>query len=466
MRNNLNANKRNKSSKARIKTLKDDALSIFSLALPLIATQCIQSVTLLVNTFLMGQLGPKALAGGALALSAFYMCYILAFGMVSATGNLVAISYGAGRHQEVISTVRSGLLLSLLISLGMGILLWHSTPLMLALGQDREIIEVAQRFLRILIWGIPFNLWFLTLRSFSAGLGKTRAILWLMLSSLLFSGGLGWLLSKSYGVYGIAMVSTFTYVYMSITFTCLIHFHPTYKRYPVFFNFSLSDVAILPSLLRIGSAWAGTLCLETSMLNICAWLIGALGAEALAAHQSVMQLVITSFAVPNGLMYAVSILVGQAAGTENWYKVRSLLWTGGSILLSLSLSIIIILLLLSNQLLSLFFPDEIVSTNEARNIAMKLMPLAALLCLLDGWQTFISGILRALQDAKITMLIHGISYWIVGIPIAWFLSEQGCGPIGIWWGMCIGFAIACVILQIRLGVCLHTLINGSVKLMD
>lgn len=81
---------------------------------------------------LMGRLGTEAIAGGALALSAFYLCYILASGMVSASGNLVAIAYGSGARCEVIAYIRGGILLSMILSLGMGTLLRDSAPVMLA----------------------------------------------------------------------------------------------------------------------------------------------------------------------------------------------------------------------------------------------------------------------------------------------------------------------------------------------
>ncbi len=114
----------------------EDIRSILTLAAPLVISQCAQSGILFIDVLLMGRLGPEALAGGALAVSAFYLCYILSFGVISAAGNLVALAHGANRQLEAVSSIRCGILLSLFLSIGMGILLWNIKPVMLILGQD------------------------------------------------------------------------------------------------------------------------------------------------------------------------------------------------------------------------------------------------------------------------------------------------------------------------------------------
>ncbi|MGB2784618.1 MATE family efflux transporter [Psychrobacter sp.] len=429
--------------------------SILYLAVPLIISQCAQSGILFIDTLLLGRLGSKMLASGALALSAFYLCYIISFGIISAAGNVVALAHGANRPEDVVSATRCGILLSLILSLLMGILLWNIAPIMLILGQEPGTVETAQNFLKIIVWGMPFGLIFLSLRGFSAGISKPGPISFIMFSSLLISGSLGWLLSQSFGISGIALASAVTYCYMGIVFITVIKYHSNYKKYPIFSELTRKDLSMMPELLKIGIPTAGTLGLENSLFSGCAWMMGALGVTALAAHQSLMQLVITSFTIPLGLMYAVSMRVGQAAGTDNWSKVRSLSISGNALVFLWSFFAIAVLLLLPSELLSLFLPLDTESSKEAKDLALKLIPPAALLCLLDGWQTLVSGVLRAIKDAQFTVIAAGISYWIIGLPIAWILSQHFLGPVGIWWGMCAGLMSACGMMQIRLELLLR-----------
>ncbi|MDN0083644.1 MATE family efflux transporter [Crenobacter sp. SG2305] len=427
----------------------EDSRAIMALAIPLVLSQFAQTGILFIDTLLMGRLGPASLAGGALALSAYYFCYILVFGAVSASSNLVALAHGAGRRREVVAAVRAGILLSVLLSLLIGMGLWHAKPVMLALGQPADIADVAQGFLRLLVWGMPFSLLFMALRGFASGIGKPGPVPFITFSALALSATLGWVLSHWIGVYGIALASACTYLYMGLSFSWVVTRHRVFRRYPIFAGFDRRDLAIVRPLLKIGIPTAGTLGLESSLFNACAWLMGALGAVQLAAHQSMMQLVIASFMVPLGLMYAVSMRVGQAAGAGEWERVRRSALVGQGMALVWTLLTATTLFLAPDALIALFLPDGRANVVEARAVAMSLVPLAALLCLFDGWQSLTGAVLRALKDARITMVIYAVGCWGVGLPLSWWLSRHGLGPAGVWWGMCSGLLVVCLLLYWR-----------------
>lgn len=60
------------------------------------------------------------------------------------------------------------------------------------------------------------------------------------------------------------------------------------------------------------------------------------------------------------------------------------------------------------------------------------------------------GLLRGLQDAKIPMVMAGLSYWVVGIPASYYFGfVQSMGGIGIWLGLVLGLACAAVLLMAR-----------------
>ena len=61
-----------------------------------------------------------------------------------------------------------------------------------------------------------------------------------------------------------------------------------------------------------------------------------------------------------------------------------------------------------------------------------------------------AAILRALRDVRVPAMIGFVSYWIVGMPAAVLLSFfAGMGPIGIWGGLALGLAVACLTLTNR-----------------
>lgn len=426
-----------------------DIYAILTLGFPLILSQCAQTSILFIDAFFMGQLGPQELAGGGLALSAFYLCYMLSFGVISATGNIVSQAHSAGHNHDIIAAVRVGVLLSFVLSLIFGALLWNVKPFMLMLNQDPCIADIAQRFLHILVFAMPFGLLFLTLRCLITSINQPKSIPLITVSALILATLLDWGLSKTLGIYGIALATVFTYVYTGVSLSIIIKHHPSFHLYSILSYFNEYDWKMLRLFLKIGLPTAGTFGLESSLFNASVWFMGSLGVAQLAAHQSMMQIVIISFTIPLGFMYAVSIRVGQAAGVNDWAKVRRLTLAGKCLVLLWTLPIMAILILKSDLLFNIFLPEGHKYTVEARSVARSIAPWAAFLCMLDGWQVLVNGVLRALKDVNITLIIYLVSCWMVGLPLAWWLSRGYFCAMGVWLGMCFSLVLVCLLLQIR-----------------
>jgi len=83
-------------------------------------------------------------------------------------------------------------------------------------------------------------------------------------------------------------------------------------------------------------------------------------------------------------------------------------------------------------------------------IGTGLLAMAALFQLVDGAQVIALGLLRGLQDAKVPMVMAGLSYWVVGIPASYYFGfVQGMAGIGVWLGLVLGLACAAVMLMGR-----------------
>ena len=60
------------------------------------------------------------------------------------------------------------------------------------------------------------------------------------------------------------------------------------------------------------------------------------------------------------------------------------------------------------------------------------------------------GLLRGVQDTRVPMVIAAISYWVIGVPTAYFLAfVAGLGPAGLWLGLVAGLGVAAVLLMHR-----------------
>ena len=66
-----------------------------------------------------------------------------------------------------------------------------------------------------------------------------------------------------------------------------------------------------------------------------------------------------------------------------------------------------------------------------------------------------AGALRGLGDTRVPMLLAGLAYWAVGMPLGAVLGlgvgglTTGWGPRGMWLGLIAGLLVAAVLLSLR-----------------
>ena len=79
-----------------------------------------------------------------------------------------------------------------------------------------------------------------------------------------------------------------------------------------------------------------------------------------------------------------------------------------------------------------------------------LLAVAALFQTVDALQVLALGMLRGVQDTRTPMIYAAFSYWVVGVPVSYFLGlKTGLGGVGVWLGLSLGLAVAGVLLQGR-----------------
>ena len=64
-----------------------------------------------------------------------------------------------------------------------------------------------------------------------------------------------------------------------------------------------------------------------------------------------------------------------------------------------------------------------------------------------------AAMLRGLQDVRLPAVMGFVSYWLIGLPVAAYLSMALAWKAqGVWWGLAAGLSIACITLGPRLWV--------------
>jgi MATE family multidrug resistance protein len=175
-------------------------------------------------------------------------------------------------------------------------------------------------------------------------------------------------------------------------------------------------------------------------------MMGWLGKVPLAAHQVAITCAGVAFMVPLGLSMALTVRVGEMNGAGDAAGMRRVVHSGWILATAFALL---------NALVFIGFGGLISSwfTNAQEVVALSsiLLGIVGVFQLVDGLQVASASMLRGMHDTKVSAVLGFIAYWLVGIPLAWYLGiVKGFGSVGIWWGLAVGLLVACVGLGWRL----------------
>ncbi|TWI57541.1 MATE family multidrug resistance protein [Pseudomonas duriflava] len=432
-------------------SLRSELLSLARLAVPLITAQLAYIAMVFTDTVMMGRLGPEALASGGLGAAAYSFFSVVCVGVIAAVGNLVAIHQGAQNTRGVTDIASAGLWIAGGLALLAMLCLWLLEPVLLVLGQAPDTTAQAMGFIHTVSFALPGYLVFMTLRSFTSGIGRPGPVMSIAIGGALANLVLnlafieGWLGLPFLGLSGIGLVTALVMTTMAIALALTIRHGKAYAAYPIASQLWPPKRAALGETVRLGLPIGGTYAVETSLFAAAALCMGALGATELAAHQIANQLVYVVFMVPVGLAYSTSLRIGQHFGAGNVHLARLTGRLGIGVGALCMLAVALVFWLMPEALVALFVSPQ--EANHVFSLAVSLLAIAAWFELFDGIQGIASGALRGIRQARQALGLGVICYCLIGIPAAWLLGlPLGFGAQGVWWGLALGLACAAVIL--------------------
>ena len=427
---------------------------VFRLSAPLSAAQMAQSVMLFFDTVLFGLLGVAELAGGGLGATVFNFILIVVNGIFATVSAEVAIHVGSKQDNAIARLVKSGLVLTAVVSVLVWVIVQYLPDLLIRFGQDKATVDFAASYLKVVVFVTPTASLFMILRGVAVGMGHTRSIMKISLIGVLINVPVSYALMSGWGgipalgIPGIALGTIIGSLFMvGMLFLELRRFPDIKKIFTKLAEVSISwqDYAPYWRLgVPIGLAWA----MEAGVFTVSTLLAGMIGVAALAAHQIALQTASMSFNLYIGFAQGAAIRTGQCFGQQDFANVKRYTWTGlalGGVFCIFAAGIFI---LVPEPIVKLFTLGENGQLNdEVIDLGIKLLLVAAFFQVVDGGQVIIMTALRAIRIGMPPTIVTVVSYWGVGFPIAWWLAGAS-GVVGIWIGLGIGLGFAFVCLTI------------------
>ncbi len=433
--------------------------ALLTIGVPMGLAQLVQFSPYIADAVMIGRIGPKEIAAAAIGSVLYFLLWMLASGPISAVTPLVSQALGknTAERRDVRRTVRMSVWACfLMFPLIIGLLLL-TEPIMIFAGQDPEVAALAQDYVLVLAPGLPFTLAVMSFRNFLAAIGKTivpfllvasAAIVNIILNWVLIFGNLG---APELSLLGAGIASSISGIYAYFAFVIYIKWDAKAREFDLFSNLFKPDWERMVDLLNIGWPISVTVTFEGMLFNAGVLIAGAVGVIEQAGFQIALSTASTAFMIPFGLSMAGAVRIGLAKGAANTPAARRASTT--TILTSvLAIGLFAIPVAFVPQwVASLYFNMDAADTRPVFDYVVIFLPIAAGFMFFDAVQVACNQLLRGLTDVKWPMVITGISYWVIGFPIAFYTAlYTEIGAVGIWYGLSAGLIAAFIGLGIRL----------------
>ncbi|WP_348715357.1 MATE family efflux transporter [Tenacibaculum sp. 190130A14a] len=413
-----------------------------------------------IDNIMVGQLGTAELAAVSLGNSFMFIAMSLGIGFSTAITPLIAEADAAENFNNAKSTFKHGLFLCTSLGILMFLVVFFSKPLLYAMGQPYEVVELAIPYLDLVAFSLIPLIVFQAFKQFSDGMSMTRYPMYativanvanVVLNYVLIFGKFGF---PKMGIVGAAYGTLLSRFIMVFYLWWLLTQKERSQRIVTNIKIFILDKFMLKKIVSLGAPSAMQMFFEVAIFTAAIWLSGLLGKNPQAANQIALNLSSMTFMVAMGLSVAAMVRVGNQKGLKNYIELRRIAFSIFLLGIMLAVGFAIIFFIFHKSL-----PNIYVDLNDAKNlsdnmevikIASMLLIAAAFFQISDSIQVMVLGALRGLQDVAIPTVITFISYWLIGFPVSYFLGkEDAYGSFGIWLGLLAGLTSASILLYMR-----------------
>jgi MATE family multidrug resistance protein len=431
-----------------LRSLRSEIGPMLSLAGPVVLAELGWMAMGIVDTLMVGRLGPAAIGAVGIGSTVFLAISIPGFGLLFGLETFIAQAFGAGRRADCHRWLLHGIYLSLIL-LG---------PLMLAAvaviwlfggwGLAPDVHDLTVSYLAIVTGSLLPLLLYGTFRRYLQAMNVVRPVMFALVSANLVNVAVNWLLifghwgAPRLGVDGAAWATVISRVYMATVLLAAIFLHDRTERTGLTATPLGLSFEWLRRLARLGSPAAAQVTLEVGVFAAATALAGRLDTVSLAAHHIALTVIGTIFMVPLGVSMAGAVRVGHAVGRRDPHGVSRAGWTAIALGAGFMIGSALLLLFAPRWLVRLFTADaDLVDRGAA------LLRVAVLFQLFDGLQVVATGALRGLGDTRTPMRWNLAGHWLIGLPLGyWLCFALGWGVVGLWFGLSAGLTIVGIVL--------------------
>lgn len=423
--------------------IKERGKIFIKLLLPVLIYQVISYSSGMIGTFMAGHYSPTDLAGVSMGVNIWNPVMYTLNAIVLAIVPIVSHLIGKKREEEIPVMVRQFLYIAVLISIILVIALnTLAAPIVDSLGMDAKIATITKNYLYYESFGMLSIFLYVVLRSFMDSLGLTRLSMIMMIISVPVNVTLayGFIFGKfgmpELGGAGNAIAVSLTYTVLFFIALFLTLKHPKINKYKIFKKEGIR-FKYWGEIFKLGIPIAIATALETVVFSTLSLMVSRFDTTIIASHQAALNFSGFLYSLPISVANTATIIVAYHVGAKNYKLAKS--YTALSVALGVISSGVagLIVLLFDTQIPYLYSTDSGVI-----DLTAHLLIFAIGFALCDSFASALAGVLRGYKKVVPICLAMFVGYYIVGIPVAYYLVfTKGVGIDGLWIGWIIGLGI-------------------------
>ncbi|MBI2864229.1 MAG: MATE family efflux transporter [Chloroflexi bacterium] len=424
---------------------------VMGLAWPVVAEQTSLTFVGLVDTVLVGHLGPVALAGVGLGAQTIWIPQVFFNGIAVGATAIVARRIGEGDPRRAKEALHQSIIMAFVVGLIFAPVVWTlARSIMVLFRAQPDVVETGVLYLRASAPGLIPALIMLAANAVMRGAGNTRTPMLIMLVANIVNIILAYVLIYGFlglpalGVVGSGIAGSSAWTVGCIMAIALLIRGVGPLRYTARRAFSVS-LETSARILHVGLPAAFELLQFQIAYTVFSLIFSALGTTVYAAHTVALRIENIAFMPGAGLGMAATTLVGQALGAgrhdvaekatnlAKWYAV------------ALMTAISALIVLFRTELIAVFVSDRAVIEVGAIAIAVYSVSMP-----LMGIGNCLSGALRGAGDTRAVLTIMTAGVWLVRLPCAYaFAYWFGFGAVGAWSAAALDIIVRGVVLWWR-----------------
>ncbi len=420
--------------------------AIILLSIPMVLEMAMESVFALTDIFFVSRLGEEAVAAVGLTESIMTIVYAIGGGLSIAATSLVARRIGEKTPDKASVAAAQAIIIGICLSMFLAVPgIFMSSEILKLMGSDSSVVETGHYYTSIMLVsnGIIILLFINNAIFRSSGdAAISMRILWFanitnIILDPCFIFGLGPF--PELGVTGAAVATT-----IGRGLAVLYQFYllnKGTKRIQLRFSHIIPRLNIMFKLLRLSAGGIGQYMIATASWVGLYRIVSEFGKEAVAGYTIAIRIIVFALLPSWGMSNAAATLVGQNLGAKKPERAERSVFITSMVNFVFMGSISVILISFPHFFIRFF----------NQNSDVELVAIASLRIISYGFIFYAIGMVisQAFNGAGDTFtptILNFICFWIVEIPLAYFLSIHiGLYETGVFWAIVIAESLLTIL---------------------